>query len=101
MPQVEAIVRDLLREDVLWLGINIEETPLRAGSAIDRLKIESPILLDEFGGVAAEYQAEAIPFTVIIDRQGIIRYAFRGGEPETVLGIHQALKTLLEAAEGN
>jgi thiol-disulfide isomerase/thioredoxin len=101
MPQVEGIVRDLLREDVLWLGINIEETPLRARSAIDRLKIESPILLDEFGGVAAEYQAEAIPFTVIIDRQGIIRYAFRGSEPETVLGIHQALKTLLEAAEGN
>ncbi len=66
----------------------------RARTAIERLGIQSPILLDELGGVAKEYQARAIPLTVIIDRDGIVRHAFVGADDSSLEGIQKALESL-------
>jgi thiol-disulfide isomerase/thioredoxin len=95
MPQVERIVTDLDREDVMWVGINIQETAERAQSAIDRLRIQSLVLLDEDGGVGTEYDARAIPLTVIIDREGLVQHVFVGGGDETLAGIEKAVIALV------
>ncbi len=94
MPLVEAIVKERNREDCIWVGVNIEESDIRARTAIERLGIQSPILLDEFGGVAKEYQARAIPLTVIIDRDGIVRHTFVGADDSSLEGIQKALESL-------
>ena len=100
MPEVERIVRDLDREDFLWVGINIEESPEKAQFAIDRLNIQSLVLLDEYGSVGTEYDARAIPLTVVIDREGIVRHVFVGGGDETLAGIEKAILSLAEKAAG-
>jgi peroxiredoxin len=94
MPLVEGIVRDFKQADCVWVGVNIEESDVRARTAIERLGIEGEILLDELGGVAKEYQARAIPLTVIIDREGIVRHAFVGADGASLAGIRQALESL-------
>jgi thiol-disulfide isomerase/thioredoxin len=96
MPQVERIVTDLNRDDCLWVGINIQETAERAQSAIDRLRIQSLVLLDEDGGVGSEYDARAIPLTVIVDRERVVRHVFVGGGQETLAGIEKAIHSLAE-----
>ncbi len=98
MPQVERIVTDLNRDDILWVGINIQETAQRAQSAIDRLQIQSLVLLDEDGGVGTEYNARAIPLTVVIDKEGLVRHVFVGGGDETLAGIEKAILALIEKA---
>ncbi len=98
MPQVERIVTDLDRDDVLWVGVNIQESAQRAQSAIDRLRIQSLVLLDQDGGVGTEYDARAIPLTVIIDREGLVRHVFVGGGEETLAGIEKAIAAIVEKA---
>ncbi len=94
MPLVEGIVKELKQEDCIWVGVNIEESDVRARTAIERLGIQGQIVLDELGGVAKEYQARAIPLTVIIDRDGIVRHAFVGADDTSLASIRQALESL-------
>jgi len=93
MPQVERIVTDLGRDDIQWVGINLQETSERAQISIDRLNIQSLVLLDEEGKVGSEYEAQAIPLTVIIDRDGIVRHVFIGGGDETLAAIEKAIQS--------
>ncbi|MDZ4853153.1 MAG: TlpA disulfide reductase family protein [Pirellulaceae bacterium] len=94
MPEVERVVTDLQRDDVQWIGINLQETAERAQSSIDRLRIQSLVLLDEDGGVGTEYDAQAIPLTVLVDREGIVRHVFVGGGSEMLDAIAKAIQNL-------
>ena len=96
MPQVERVVTDLNSDDIVWVGINIQETPERVQASVDRLNIQSLVLLDSEGSVGSEYEAQAIPLTVIIDRQGIVRHVFIGGGGDTLAGIEKAIRSLNE-----
>ncbi len=94
MPVVERAVRELDREDVIWVGINLEESGEKVQYTVDRLNVQSLVLLDSDGGVGAEYDARAIPLTVIIDAEGIVRHVFVGGGDETTAAIEKAVRTL-------
>ncbi len=45
---------------------------------LERLKLDPLTALDEEGRVAQEYQAKAIPQTVVIGRDGKVKYLFVG-----------------------
>jgi peroxiredoxin len=44
-----------------------------------------PILLDENGGVAQTYRVRPIPYTLFIDRQGVIRVQHIGAVEESLI----------------
>jgi thiol-disulfide isomerase/thioredoxin len=79
MPVVDRIVEEVGGPDAMLIGVNLEEPAERAQAALTRLKLEMEVVLDVDGVAGKRYQANAIPQTVIIDRDGIVRQVFVGG----------------------
>ncbi len=94
MPLVEKVVEELGSDKFHLVAVNIQETPARAQSAVDRLNMAATVLLDSDGQTAAVYAANAIPQTVIIDRAGTVTHVFVGGGPKFVEQFRAALESL-------
>jgi thiol-disulfide isomerase/thioredoxin len=102
MPLVDRVVDELAGEGVKLVGINLQETPEKVRSALERLKLEMPVALDKDGRTAERYGATAIPQTVIIDRTGKVARVFVGGNSRFDEQLRQALKAVLSGrAEGS
>jgi thiol-disulfide isomerase/thioredoxin len=95
MPLVDAAVRELNNPDVSLVAVNLEEPSERAQAALDRLKLETQVVLDIDGAAGQRYQANAIPQTVIVDREGVVRHVFVGGGPKLVPQLMGAIESLL------
>ena len=95
MPQVDAVAHEFAEQGVQLVAINLEETPERVKTALERLKLETSVALDRDGRVAERYGATAIPQTVIIDKEGKVARLFVGGGPRFDEQLRQALKAVM------
>jgi peroxiredoxin len=60
------------------LGVNIDEDPRQAASVATKLGLHFPVLLDTEKRVSKLYDLSTMPSTVLIDRNGRVRYIHRG-----------------------
>ncbi len=60
------------------LGVNVEGVVGPAQDLVDKTKVSFPVLIDEGQLVSALYQLDAMPSTVLVDRDGKVRYIHRG-----------------------
>lgn len=60
------------------LGINMDEDNKEARKAMQKFKVEFSVLFDKTNEVAEKFNVDAMPTTVIIDRDGTIRYLHKG-----------------------
>lgn len=60
------------------LGVNVEEDTAPAKSIITKTKISFPVLFDVTNSVSKLYNVSAMPSTVLIDRDGNMRYLHEG-----------------------
>ncbi len=77
------------------LGVNVEQDSRLADRFLADVPVSFPILLDPKEQVSQLYRVPAMPTTVIIDRQGTVRYihhGFRAGDEEKV---HNEVRRLL------
>ena len=63
------------------LGVNVEENSSKAANMIRELKVVFPVLFDTDNTVSKMYKVEAMPSTIIVDRDGNMRYLHRGYLP--------------------
>jgi thiol-disulfide isomerase/thioredoxin len=96
MPQVDAAIRDLANPDVSLIAVNLEEPAERAQAAMERLKLDTQVVLDIDGAAGQRYQANAIPQTVIVDRKGIVRHVFVGGGPKLIEQLRKTVQNLID-----
>ena len=61
----------------VW-GVNVEEQSSQAKSFIDSSPVDFPVLLDNTNSVSKLYDVIAMPTTVIVDRNGNLRYEHKG-----------------------
>jgi len=61
----------------VW-GINVEQENQAGRDFLTGLDLSFPIFFDQTNELSATYQVEAMPTTVIIDRDGVVRYVYRG-----------------------
>ena len=76
-------------------GVSVDDRPLSAEKYAREAAVGFPLLLDADKSVARAYQVDALPMTVLIDRNGVVRYAlrdYRSGSNELYL---QRLRALL------
>jgi peroxiredoxin len=78
MPLLDALYSKYQRAGLVLLGINIDEDREHAIEMAQTLKIGYPILFDERKDVARAYQLGTMPLTVLIDREGVVRYVSEG-----------------------
>ena len=60
------------------LGINVDDQVGAAQAMVDRLALRFPVLYDTTKQVSKRYDLDAMPTTLIVDRDGKVRYLHRG-----------------------
>jgi peroxiredoxin len=78
------------------LGVNVEEDSTPAISIIKKTKIGFPVLFDNTNSVSKLYNVSAMPSTVIIDRDGNMRYLHEGYKPGDEEKYKEWIKKLLQ-----
>jgi peroxiredoxin len=78
MPLLDALYAKYQRAGLVLLGINIDEDREHAIEMAQTLRVGYPILFDERKDVARAYQLGTMPLTVLIDREGVVRYVSEG-----------------------
>jgi peroxiredoxin len=63
------------------LGVNVEEDSRKAREVLNDLQVSFPVLLDDRSTVSRLYDIVAMPSTVLVDRNGNIRYLHKGYQP--------------------
>lgn len=78
MPALNELDEKYRRAGLVLLSINIDDETQRAEQMALGLKIRFPVLRDEQKAVSRLYQADTMPLTVLVDREGTVRYSHVG-----------------------
>jgi peroxiredoxin len=81
MPLLEGLYAKYQRAGLVMLGINIDEDAAEAAEMAKTLQVSYPILFDARKEVSRAYQLGTMPVTVLIDREGVVRYVSEGFKP--------------------
>jgi peroxiredoxin len=63
------------------LGINVEENSSEARKLLKDMPVSFPVLFDNDSTVSKQYDVVAMPSTVLVDRDGNVRYLHKGYKP--------------------
>ncbi len=78
MPQLNRLYDKYRASGFVLLGINVDENPQQAAGIAQRLGLHFPVLFDADKTVSKLYDLNSMPATVLIDRDGRVRYLHRG-----------------------
>ena len=95
MPQIEKVADEFKDKGVQLIAVNLQETPKEIKAMLERHKLHPTVALDQDGVVADRYAANAIPQTVVIDKEGKITRLFIGGSAKLGDQLREALNEAL------
>ena len=76
-------------------AVGVDDDPVQARDFARTARVDFALLLDPAKGVSRSYQVDNLPMTVLIDRNGTVRYVLRDySEASSALYLQQ-LRTLL------
>ena len=81
MPLLDEMFQRYRKVGFTLLGINIDEDTRRARDMAETLGVTFPVLFDLDKTVSRLYAIDAMPVTLLIDRQGVVRHVHYGYKP--------------------
>lgn len=81
MPLLDELYSRYERVGFSLLGVNIDDDSRKAMRMVSELGVSFPVLFDARKEVSKLYEVDAMPVTVLIDREGTIRYVHHGYKP--------------------
>ena len=78
MPQLNRLYEKYRSSGFVLLGVNVDDDAGKAAELAAKLGVTFPVLLDTDKTVSKLYDVSTMPSTVIIDRDGNVRYVHRG-----------------------
>jgi peroxiredoxin len=81
MPLLDDLYNRYERVGFNLLGVNIDDDSRRAMQMVEELGVNFPVLFDERKEVSKLYEVEAMPVTVLVDRNGTVRHVHHGYKP--------------------
>jgi len=81
MPLLDDLYTRYERVGFSLLGVNIDDDSSRAMKMIEELGVNFPVLFDSKKDVSKLYEVEAMPVTVLVDRDGTVRHIHHGYKP--------------------
>ena len=78
MPQLNRLYEKYRAAGFVLLGVNVDDDTSKATDVAGKLGVTFPVLLDTDKAVSKLYDLSTMPSTVIIDRNGKVRYVHRG-----------------------
>jgi peroxiredoxin len=81
MPELEKLQARYQDYGFTILGVNVEEDASKADKVLKKTPVSFPILYDTSNKVSKAFDVRAMPSTVMIDRDGNMRYLHKGYVP--------------------
>jgi peroxiredoxin len=96
MPHLNRLYAQYQRAGFMLVGVNVDDDPKNARAMADQLGVRFPVLYDRDKQVSRRYDVDAMPATVILDRDGKVRYLHRGYRAGTEKAYETQLRELLK-----
>jgi thiol-disulfide isomerase/thioredoxin len=77
------------------LGVNVEEDSSKADSLLKQIPVTFPILYDNRNSVSKLYDVKAMPTTVLVDRNGNMRFLHKGYKPGYEVAYEEHIRALV------
>ena len=95
MPHLDALQQRYSKLGFNVVGVNVDKDSALANKLLKDIPVTFPVLLDNTGSVSASYNVSAMPTTVLIDRDGNVRYLHKGYKPGYEQDYEQQIKELI------
>ncbi len=95
MPLLNALHQRYSKLGFNVVGVNVDKDSALANKLLKDIPVTFPVLLDNTGAVSASYNVSAMPTTVLIDRDGNMRYLHKGYKPGYEQEYEQQIKELI------
>ena len=96
MPHLETLYEKYHKSGFVLLGVNVDDDPHVALATAAKLNVSFPVLLDTDKKVSKLYDLNTMPSTVVIDRDGKMRFLHRGYRAGTEGDYEQQIRGLLK-----
>jgi len=96
MPRLNVLYEKYRKSGFVLLGVNIDDDPKTALATAAKLNVSFPVLLDTDKKVSKLYDLNTMPSTVVIDRDGKMRFLHRGYRAGTEGDYEQQIRGLLK-----
>jgi thiol-disulfide isomerase/thioredoxin len=95
MPHLDSIQQKYQGLGFTVFGVNVEKDRAMADKVLRDIPVSFPILFDAENKVSEVYDVDAMPATVLVDRNGDIRFMHRGYKPGYELEYERQIKALI------
>jgi peroxiredoxin len=95
MPVLDELYQHYHSLDFTVLGVNVEQTSDDAKSLLKDVSVSFPILFDSDNKVSKMYDVKGMPSTVLVDRDGNVRYMHMGYQPGVEADYQTQIRTLI------
>lgn len=96
MPHLNKLYDKYRGSGFVLLGVNIDDNARTATELAAKLGLRFPVLLDTDKTVSRLYEMGAMPATVMIDREGRVRYLHRGYRDGVEITYDEQVRALLK-----
>ncbi|MEH6567641.1 MAG: TlpA disulfide reductase family protein [Halioglobus sp.] len=96
MPHLDAIHQKYQPMGFTVFGVNVEQDRKMADKILRDIPVSFPILFDDSNLVSELYDVDAMPVTVLVDRNGDIRFMHRGYKPGYEHEYEKQVRTLIK-----
>ncbi len=98
LPTLVEVASEYKERGVKLFAVDLGETPDEVRQFLDDSGLDLTVVMDDDGSIAERYHVEAIPQTVIIGRDGMVRYVHVGTSPSLKSELTHVLDKLAPAA---
>lgn len=77
-PGLEKTWKAFKDQDVVLIGINLQETPKEIQKFVDEYGITYPIVIDKEAETVFKYGVRIVPTTIFINKEGLVVYVYEG-----------------------
>jgi peroxiredoxin len=96
MPHLNKLYDKYRASGFTLLAVNIDDDPLHGAKTAERWGLKFPVLLDADKRVSKLYDLGSMPATVLIDRDGKVRFLHRGYRDGMELQYEQQIRQLVK-----
>ena len=96
MPRLDALYQKYRKSGFVLLGVNVDDDPKTALATLAKLNVTFPVLFDSDKKVSKLYDLNTMPSTIVIDRDGKMRFLHRGYRAGTEGDYEQQIRGLLK-----
>jgi peroxiredoxin len=81
MPHLQALYERYNKLGFTLLAVNVEDNPVGAKKWLEETPVSFPVLFDPKSEVSKLYNVNAMPTTVLVARDGTLRFIHHGYKP--------------------